>query len=213
MTIPALTAAKSKRIDPKKQRKLVEDAIDRLLDLLDDIDSDPDAEPSLGWPDSGDNVPQSPSAGYDAGDDREGYCVSGVYSRLHEGDDEPHVDDEASLGWPNPETRTTRGCDQTRLYGEVCDGENEPELGWSNAEARLGIYGYDARRGLDDDQSDGEASLGWQNEGSQACLIEGTNDDREQQCEDEGWDCGLAPRHRGFHLSQRRRRRAAKSTG
>ena len=33
---------------PLKQRKLVETAIERLVELLDEIDPEPDAEPSLG---------------------------------------------------------------------------------------------------------------------------------------------------------------------
>lgn len=36
--------AKPKRISPAKQRKLVETAIERLIDLLDAIDPDPDLE-------------------------------------------------------------------------------------------------------------------------------------------------------------------------
>ncbi|MEM7192944.1 MAG: hypothetical protein AAF405_08825 [Pseudomonadota bacterium] len=122
---------KPKRITEKKQRKLVESAIDRLVQLLDEIDPDPDDEPSLGWPPST-LYPQNPSAGYDTGDNREGYGAAGQYSRLHEGDDEPSSDEE-------------------------------PSLRWADMEARYNRFGYLSGNELEDDQVDGEASLGWQN--------------------------------------------------
>ncbi len=79
------TRPRPKRLSATKQRNLVAQTIERLLDLLDAIDPDPEEEPSLGWPtDLVAGVPQ-PSAeqhrikGYDIGDDREGHSGSRAY--------------------------------------------------------------------------------------------------------------------------------------
>ena len=90
----ALRPAPSKRISAAKQRKLVETAIERLIDLLDAIEPDPDLEangdeePSLGWPipDPRWNHSTPDPTG---GDDRE----------LDAADDEPW------LGWTELEAR------------------------------------------------------------------------------------------------------------
>lgn len=71
-------------------RDAIENEIERLIDLLDVVDPDPDLEPYL--------------AGFDwQGDDREGDLDAPGYPGLSEGDDNP--DDEPSLGW--------------NLYGEM----------------------------------------------------------------------------------------------
>ena len=60
-----------------QQRNLVAQTIERLLDLLDAIDPDPEEEPSLGWPIDWEGFPQVADEqhhlkGYGTGDDREG---------------------------------------------------------------------------------------------------------------------------------------------
>ena len=55
---PARVSSKPKRLSSAKQRKLVEAAIERLVELLDDIDPDPESEPSLGWPTDYEFFPQ-----------------------------------------------------------------------------------------------------------------------------------------------------------
>ena len=55
---PARVSSKPKRLSSAKQRKLVEAAIERLVELLDDINPDPESEPSLGWPTDYEFFPQ-----------------------------------------------------------------------------------------------------------------------------------------------------------
>ena len=159
-------------------RALLAKAVESLISLLDllevdpeledngDAEAEPDDEPSLGSLTScGSNGSQGNWAD-GSSDDREktGFAT--------ESDDE-----EDCLGW-------AANVDQSHL-GLPLD-EREPSLGWTEMEARYGRYGVDSNRDLEDDQVDGEASLGWQNEGQQGLLMMGTNDDREEQCEDEG---------------------------
>lgn len=129
-------------------RRQIEQHIDLLIDLLDTLD-DPDAEPSLGWPDS----PYDPTqtgpdfcGNANAGDDRE------------EADDlEPGEDSEASLGWTdNPNQASPHWCGVAPLYGGVdleedhdgCEpGEDaEPDvdaensLGWGTGDSQTGSW-------------------------------------------------------------------------
>jgi hypothetical protein len=93
--VPRPAKPRAKRIAPTKQRKLLENAIERLVELLDQIDPDPDledngdSEPSLGWP-----IPQE-NLGHRLNTDAD--C------RGDFGDDREHdmADDEPSLGWQN----------------------------------------------------------------------------------------------------------------
>ena len=205
---------KSKRISPAKQRKLVETAIDRLVDLLDTLDTDADEEPSLGWPTNHPDFPQVPTAGYDVGDDREGYGARGEYSRLHSGEDEPDYDGEHSMGWSNPALNVRGGLDQRKLQTSDFEGEPEPSLGWTEMEAKYGRYtktGYgstdleEEHDGREPDE-DAEPGLGW-GSGTQGHLhtalqdgenepslgwLEGVNQDgakRLGDCSDREWEC------------------------
>jgi hypothetical protein len=47
-------SSRPKRLSANRQRNLVAQTIERLLDLLDAIEPDPEAEPSLGWTDAWD---------------------------------------------------------------------------------------------------------------------------------------------------------------
>ena len=139
---PDARASKPKRISAAKQRKLVETAIERLIDLLDAIESDPDLEangdeePSLGWPIPDPRWNHS-TADPTGGDDRE----------LDAADDEPW------LGWTELEARYGRyselSCsdleEQCEDEGAQCEDEGaehdgrEPEA-WQNPMAEsLGV--------------------------------------------------------------------------
>jgi hypothetical protein len=80
-------------------RQDIERHIDALIDLLDSLDTDPDAEPSLGWTDAywGPTNQAEPNfmANANGGDDREDE---------HDGA-EPDVDAEPSLGWTDNATQ------------------------------------------------------------------------------------------------------------
>jgi hypothetical protein len=74
-----ITKPRPKRLSATKQRNLVAQTIERLLDLLDAIDPDPEEEPSLGWSDGNGLYPQVSaeahhSRAYGTGDDRELQC-------------------------------------------------------------------------------------------------------------------------------------------
>lgn len=74
-------------------REQIERHVDVLIDLLDALDGDPDAEPSLGFTDVQDRYGETQDgtnfiANANCGDDRE-----------EEDEREPGVDDEPSLGW------------------------------------------------------------------------------------------------------------------
>lgn len=80
---------------PLATRQQVEAQISLLIDLLDQLDPDPDLEPSLGFSTDGHRPEDQVQEGdaydvyWDAGDDHEGE---------HTGE-EPDVDGEPSLGW------------------------------------------------------------------------------------------------------------------
>jgi len=70
---------------PDTDRTAIATSIERLIDMLDAMDGDPDLEPYLaGWERTG-------------GDDREGDLDANGYPGLSEGDG--NSDDEPSLGW------------------------------------------------------------------------------------------------------------------
>ncbi|MET4371587.1 hypothetical protein ABIA99_004286 [Bradyrhizobium sp. LB12.1] len=89
-------------ITPKRiYRQVVEAQIDLLIDMLNTLDGDTDAEPSLGWL-TGNQTPEhhsQASADFigngNAGDERE-----------DEDEREPPVDGEASLGWTSTFNQT-----------------------------------------------------------------------------------------------------------
>jgi len=89
----AFTGAAGRFTIKRDLRERVEDAIERLIAMLDALDGDADFEPgnddepSMGWSYSFDGVPVPPAA--DGGDDRE----------LDEADAEDGGDREPSLGW------------------------------------------------------------------------------------------------------------------
>ena len=79
-------------------RQQIEAQVDALIDLLDTLDADPDAEPSLGWTASGGHYLETPEdllGNANAGDDRE-----------DDDEREPGEDSEASLGWRNEGSQT-----------------------------------------------------------------------------------------------------------
>jgi hypothetical protein len=173
---PARALSKRRRVSPIKQRKLIEVAIERLVSLLDEIDQDPDDEPSLG-------SLTSCHPGYDS---QEGWSWGSNDDREKTGYATETDDDEPTLGWG-------AGVNQTGLGHMTCDGDLEPELGWTDMEARYGRYSGGG--GGEADTADNEASLGWKNEGSQARLHTSPGD-REQECEDEGAEHdGCEPDH------------------
>ena len=92
-------------------RDQVERHVEALIDLLDHLDADPEAEPDLGWP-GGAWTPADQSdvdftANANAGDDREA-----------DGDDlEPDVDDEPSLGWTTHSNQETAGRARASVWG------------------------------------------------------------------------------------------------
>lgn len=82
-------------------REQIERHVDALIDLLDTLDGDPDAEPSLGFTDVQDRYGDTQdgpnfAANANGGDDREDE---------HDGR-EPAVDDEPSLGWTTETNQT-----------------------------------------------------------------------------------------------------------
>lgn len=85
-------------------RRQVEAQITALIDLLDTLDADPDAEPSLGFSNGGYRPEDQMQEGYDfamnanRGDDCE-----------EEDEREPHEDGEASLGWTSTFNQTSPG--------------------------------------------------------------------------------------------------------
>ena len=97
-----MSQAKAENSTPKPiSRQVVEAQIDLLIDMLNTMDGDPDAEPSLGWL-TGNQYPENhPQDAIDfhgdqnAGDDREA-----------EDEREPDVDGEPSLGWTSTTNQT-----------------------------------------------------------------------------------------------------------
>jgi hypothetical protein len=80
-------------------RQAVEAQIDLLIDLLNAIDPDPDAEPSLGWTQASGHWLETPDhllANANGGDDRE-----------EEDEREPSEDGEPSLGWTTHDNQTS----------------------------------------------------------------------------------------------------------
>lgn len=138
-------------------RTSIATTIERLIDMLDALDDDPDMEdtaddedgaddePSLGWTASGPqaiekNAPQDDRE--DDGDDLEPslggpghYTDAGMMYDLEEDrcDDEPDGSDEPSLGWPEKESQ----CDAQPSDYWACDDD-----GSHNAEPRFDGEGY-----------------------------------------------------------------------
>jgi hypothetical protein len=88
-------------------RQVVEAQIDILIDMLNGLDGDPDAEPSIGWPDSHAHPLQfDVCANANAGDDRE-----------EEDEREPGVDDEPSLGWTHTVNQGSTDWAANHIHG------------------------------------------------------------------------------------------------
>jgi hypothetical protein len=85
-------------------REQVEAQIESLIDLLDTLDGDRDAEPSLGWQTGN----QSPEHHSQAAIDFCGDANSGD-DREEEDEREPHEDSEPSLGWTSQVNQTSPG--------------------------------------------------------------------------------------------------------
>jgi hypothetical protein len=138
---PGLAKLRAKRITPTKQRKLLENTIERLVELLDQIDPDPDLEdngdrePSLGWPipqaKLGQGLNTDADCRGDFGDDREhdtadnepelGWTeMEARFGKYSDGGDDDQVDNEASLGWQNESS-------QGRLHASRDDCEEQCE--------------------------------------------------------------------------------------
>jgi hypothetical protein len=94
-------------------RQAVEAQIDLLIDLLNTLDPDPDAEPSLGWLTGN----QSPEHHSQASADFIGNGNAGS-DREEEDEREPPVDDEPSLGWTSTTNQTSPAW-QANYLGSV----------------------------------------------------------------------------------------------
>ena len=95
-------------------RRQVEAQITALIDLLDTLDADPDAEPSLGWTQSSGHYLETPAdllGNANAGDDRE-----------DDDEREPDVDGEASLGWRNEGSQTGQWAGNPLVGTDLEDG-------------------------------------------------------------------------------------------
>lgn len=107
--MPQLTLPASAEGLPLTRRD-IEQHVDALIDLLDHLDADPDAEPSLGFTESHYNPDQDRSdysANTNAGDDREDE---------HDGA-EPSEDGEPSLGWTDNENQASPHFHGNGFYG------------------------------------------------------------------------------------------------
>lgn len=119
---------------PDTDRAAIATSIERLIDMLDAMDGDPDLEPSLaGWERNG-------------GDDREGDLDANGNPGLSEGDG--NSDDEPTLGareghvqddWYRFVNPVNDECEVENEHGgDIQDiphddiGENEESLGWAN---------------------------------------------------------------------------------
>jgi hypothetical protein len=176
-------------------------AIEALVNLLDTISPDPEAEPSLGWTSgqaaSGRYAPNSASdleqpLGWTAPEGRTGRNVPDPEER------EPDTGFEPSLG--SVDSLNQQGWaagNRTELEdehdGRKPDVDGEPELGWTEREARTGQYPIDPKVGWA--VQDGEPSLGSLEAINQTRWSAGNRDDREEQCEDEGAQDEREPDH------------------
>ncbi|KRQ03077.1 hypothetical protein [Bradyrhizobium manausense] len=107
-----MSQAKAENSTPKPiSRQVVEAQIDLLIDMLNTMDGDPDAEPSLGFSNGGYRPEDQPQEGFalhmnaDAGRDMEDE---------HDGA-EPHEDSEPSLGWTSQINQTSPGWQANHL--------------------------------------------------------------------------------------------------
>jgi len=107
--MPQLTLPASAEGLPLTRRD-IEQHVDALIDLLDILDADPDAEPSLGFTESHYNPDQDCpdySANANAGDDRE-----------EEDEREPSEDGEPSLGWTDNLNQGCAAFHGNNFYGD-----------------------------------------------------------------------------------------------
>lgn len=159
-------------------RLSISTTIERLIDMLDTMEPDPDLEPYLG---SGDD--REGEDGYAGEADLEpslGWAANGQHGQHAnfasdwgdlEADD---ADDEPSLG--APETRFA-GANYSPSYGPLA-----PSVAPIGSQERWAIGGRDDREDDGDDRepdNDEELSLGWENEGSQATLRAANDDEPE----------------------------------
>lgn len=150
----------------KGDRMSIATTVQRLIDMLDDLEPDPDLEPSLGARERhGEGSQEYWAAG----------AATGVFDEcedVSEDEGAPNGDDEFTLGWS--EVGSLRGDLSSGSYGHM-DGESEPSIGWTE--------GVDQVRRLECAScwvDDTEPDLGWAEThgkgivGAQNCL-----DDRE----------------------------------
>lgn len=145
---------------PLTLRPAIEDAIERLMELLDEMDGEPDIEPEPDFEDEGLYEPSLGALEYHPRPDDGSFrtCASGDQSQWgwsdsadledeHDGR-EPDVENEPELG-------SVDRVDQ-RAWTLGGDGDREPELGASEDIDQINSW-----RVADTWVQDGEPSLGW----------------------------------------------------
>ena len=199
-------------------RQIVEAEIEMLIDLLDQLDADPDVEdgadiendttddePLLGAPNQQAGSWNGIDASYGCDDDEElelGWTEMEARFNRHfaAGSDvyEPSLGSTNSVNqanWSKGNLDDAEGDEHDGREPDCDDedgGDDEWELGWTDLQARTGKYSY----GLDWCVADGEPSLASMNRMNQVYWWQGRNDDREEQCDDEGAiDCDREPDH------------------
>ena len=186
---------------PEISRPIVEAEIELLIDLLDQLDADPDLEDNADFELTGDEEPLHGAPEQQTGSWR-GLDPSAPSSVEGE---------ELELGWTEMEGRSGRygaagrdvyepslgstgslhqgqwsdgGTDDTEdgHDGREPDVDDEPELGWTYLQTRTDNYSVTPWLAV----TDGEPSLGSTNGVNQIHWAKGRNDDAEEQCDDEG---------------------------
>ena len=157
-------SSRPKRLSANRQRNLVAQTIERLLDLLDAIEPDADLEPngddepSLGWPTSHEIFSQTTLNGYDTGDDREGHSGLGLTE-----DDEPDVDGEPSLGSLDRMVNQNRWAEGGGWGTDVehDDADKEPNLGSLNSCGQSVSQEQWAKSNRDDREDEHDGAEPW----------------------------------------------------
>lgn len=168
-------------------RAEAEDIIESLIGALDEMEPDPDLEPSLGAPERhpgqgwGEEPPKARRA-----HSQEAWATGDLKGDDREDDDS---DDEHSLGWGVGNQTVLHATDERENVSEDegAQDDREPELGWTeeiDQERRLDTAaGY----GFDGDEPD----LGWAEShgrgiiGDQNCLDDREDDDEREKNGDE----------------------------
>ncbi|HWM48539.1 MAG TPA: hypothetical protein VNR11_16660 [Xanthobacteraceae bacterium] len=159
--------------DLRRIRQEAEAEIERLLDLLDQIEGDPDLEPSLASPEMPDFVMSSfLTYGDPAEFSQERWAKGGADDREdeHDGREPDEADNEPSLGAPECHPRPAYACER------LGDGEYRESSGdqsnWNAGFANDCEDEFDGREPDEDfepeereaDSADDEPNLGWNDE-------------------------------------------------